>query len=94
MTAKNVIILPANVHIATVSELRDKALLAVQTGKDVTVKAGDSVRVDTAGLQLLLALQSAVQENGKRLKWENASREFRRCIELLGAERMLKIAND
>ncbi len=87
MTAKNIIILPANLQIANVADYRDKAIAAAQTGKDVTLKAADTVRVDTAGLQLLLALQTAVTANGKSLKWEKVSDELHKCFALLGVSK-------
>ncbi len=90
MTAKNALSLPSNLHIANVAEWREKLLAAVQTGKDLTLKAGDAARVDSAGLQLLIATQLAVHANGKKMKWENVPDEFIKCVELLGAGHILE----
>ncbi len=92
MTAKNTLVLPANLQIANVTEWRAKVLQALETGKDVTLKAQETVRIDTAGLQLLLALQRGVQQKGKRLKWENVNDELEKCIALLGAKSLLIVS--
>lgn len=91
MTAKNALSLPPNLHIANVAEWREKLFSAVQTGKDLTLKAGDTTRVDSAGLQLLIATQLAVHANGKKIKWEKVSEEFIKCVELLGAGHVLEL---
>lgn len=58
--------------------------LVVATGDPVVVDGGAVERVDTAGLQLLVALVRRQQHGGRRIEWKAASPELLKCGERLG----------
>jgi ABC-type transporter Mla MlaB component len=68
--------------------LRDTAdlqfSLVAANGDPVVVDGSAVERVDTAGLQLLVALARRQQQNGRRLEWKAASSELMKCGERLG----------
>jgi ABC-type transporter Mla MlaB component len=66
--------------------------LVVATGDPVVVDGGAVERIDTAGLQLLVALVRRQQQAGRRLEWKAVSRELRTCGERLGLIEALGIA--
>lgn len=59
------------------------SLLAAH-GDPVVVDGSAVQRIDTSGLQLLVALARRQQQAGRRLEWKAASAELRRCGERLG----------
>ena len=58
--------------------------LVVATGDPVVVDGSAVERVDTAGLQLLVALVRRQQQSGRRIEWKAASPELLKCGERLG----------
>ena len=58
--------------------------LVAANGDPVIVDGGDVERVDTAGLQLLVALARRQQQAGRRLSWKAASPLLLKCGERLG----------
>jgi anti-anti-sigma regulatory factor len=69
----------------TLRESADLQFSLVAAGGDPVVVDGSGVeRVDTAGLQLLVALARRQRQAGRRLEWKAASPELRKCGERLG----------
>lgn len=68
--------------------LRDTAdlqfSLVAASGDPVVVDGSAVERVDTAGLQLLVALVRRQQQGGRRLEWKAVSPELMKCGERLG----------
>ncbi len=58
--------------------------LAGASGDPVVLDGGNVERIDTAGLQLLVALACRQQHRGQRLEWSAASTELLKCGERLG----------
>jgi phospholipid transport system transporter-binding protein len=58
--------------------------LVVATGDPVVVDGSAVERIDTAGLQLLVALARRQQQGGGRLEWKAASPELVKCGARLG----------
>jgi phospholipid transport system transporter-binding protein len=69
----------------TLRETADLQFSLVAANGDPVVVDGSAVeRVDTAGLQLLVALARRQQHSGRRLEWKAASAELLKCGERLG----------
>jgi anti-anti-sigma regulatory factor len=58
--------------------------LVIANGDPLVIDAGAVERIDTAGLQLLVALVRRQQQTGRRLEWKAVSAELRLCGERLG----------
>lgn len=63
--------------------------LVAANGNPVVVNAGDVQRIDTAGLQLLVALAQRQKAAGRALEWKAASPELRQCSARLGLDEVL-----
>ncbi len=74
--------LASRLTIAEVAGVREQFLETVAGGAPVTVDASQVSEVDTAGLQLLLALRHAVPA----FAWQGISEPVRRAARLLGLE--------
>jgi len=69
----------------TLRETADLQFSLVAASGDPVVVDGSAVeRVDTAGLQLLVALVRRQQQAGRRIEWKAASPELLKCGERLG----------
>jgi chemotaxis protein CheX len=69
----------------TLREAADLQFSLVAARGDPVVVDGSSVeRIDTAGLQLLVALARSQQQQGRRLQWKAASPELLKSGERLG----------
>jgi anti-anti-sigma regulatory factor len=66
--------------------------LLAASGNPLVVDGGGVERIDTAGLQLLVALVRRQQQAGRRLEWCAASPELRKCGERLGLIAVLGLA--
>ena len=87
MSANNFVVsLPADVQIAVVESLQPTLLLAVASASDVHLNCAQVQRIDSAGLQLLLACAQAVHSQGKRMLLSNMTAPMRDCLRLLGAD--------
>jgi phospholipid transport system transporter-binding protein len=77
----------------TLRETADLQFSLVAASGDPVVVDGSAVeRVDTAGLQLLVALVRRQQLSGRRLEWKAASPELVKCGERLGLLEALGLA--
>jgi ABC-type transporter Mla MlaB component len=66
--------------------------LVAANGNPVVVDGSGVERIDTAGLQLLVALARSQQQKGRRLEWKAASPELMKCGERLGLVDALGLA--
>jgi len=62
--------------------------LARKTGK-IILDAQNLTRIDTATLQLLIACTHEARHLKKTITWQNVKKEFRDCVEVLGASQAL-----
>ncbi len=67
--------------------------LVAASGDPVVVDGGDVERVDTAGLQLLVALVRRQQRAGRRLSWKAASPTLLKCGDRLGLTEALGLSS-
>jgi ABC-type transporter Mla MlaB component len=69
----------------TLRDCTDMQFSLVAADGDPVVVDGSAVeRIDTAGLQLLVALARRQRDAGRGLTWQSASRELLRCGRRLG----------
>ncbi|HMA12590.1 MAG TPA: STAS domain-containing protein [Steroidobacteraceae bacterium] len=89
---------PAGLKLEASCTLRDSMdmqfqLLAVDFGDaDVLVDGSAVERIDTAGLQMLLAFTKYHAARGKPVRWTAASPELLRSSQVLGLDGMLGLA--
>jgi phospholipid transport system transporter-binding protein len=77
--------LPADCRMAELPALRERCL-AMPSG---TLDAAAVTRVDTAALQLLVAVQSDARARGEPIAWANVSAPLREAAERLGLTQAL-----
>lgn len=70
--------------ITVVMQWREQALAALKAGGSLSLNAENLQRVDAAGLQALLALVIAAEQNSIQLHWENPSPVLQKAADLLG----------
>lgn len=66
--------------------------LVAANGDPVEIDGGSVERIDTAGLQLLVALARRQQQAGRRLTWKSSSQALLKCGERLGLMETLGLA--
>jgi anti-anti-sigma regulatory factor len=66
--------------------------LVAANGNPLVVDAGAVQRIDTAGLQLLVAMARRQQAAGRRLEWKAVSPELRQCSSRLGLDGALGLS--
>jgi ABC-type transporter Mla MlaB component len=59
--------------IESLTERREELLRALEDGLPAVIDVSEVVRIDTAGLQLLLAFVLDMRRNGRAVKWVAAS---------------------
>lgn len=59
--------LKGSVYVGTAREIRDRLVKEVESGRDIVLRLTDVGRFDAAGVQLVLALESHVSREGRRL---------------------------
>lgn len=79
--------LEANCTLRETADLQFSLVAA--RGNPVVVDASGVRRIDTSGLQLLVALALREQAAGRRLEWKAASDELRKCSRRLGLDEAL-----
>jgi phospholipid transport system transporter-binding protein len=70
--------------IDSVSGRLDELVRAVSDGRTVQIDARDVTRIDTAGIQLLLALSLELQRRGRALVWLGISEVVEQVARLTG----------
>ena len=88
MTSHAEIALPQNLTIAGLQALHDEmeALIDQKECESISLKGADVSRVDTAGMQLLLAFFQAAKERNLPIKWDGRSDKITSAAELLGLD--------
>ena len=84
------VILPAELDIDRVREVRDQLLRALETPA-ISLDGTQVQRVDTAGVQLLCALVLAAERRGVALTWSAVSPTLVTCVKLLGADSVVRL---
>tara|TARA_R110002167_G_scaffold57140_4_gene161976 strand:+ start:3956 stop:4225 length:270 start_codon:yes stop_codon:yes gene_type:complete len=84
--------LPAEMSIATASELKQTLHGLLQSEPCLDLDSVAVIRVDASTLQLLLALVNEAELRTVPLRWLNISTELKASAELLGLTDSLKLA--
>ncbi len=82
------LILRGDLTIYQADPLHETAMALLQSEADVVVSCGEVVQLDTAILQILLALQRELQSRGKNFRLEGLSVGLRELLELAGVNDM------
>jgi len=83
--------LAADLVIAGAAGLHAQLGEALVRPEPVVLDAADVARLDTAGLQLLLAFVQARDEALAKWHWENVGAALRECAAQTGLERILQL---
>lgn len=78
--------------IEQVETLYANAEQALATAGDISLVAGQVQYCDTAGLQLLLALQKMLEKTGHNLHWQSVSESVREISAYLGLTNELNLS--
>lgn len=81
--------LPSNMTIASVEALHETMEPLVLEHQDVVVKASEVERIDTAGLQLLLAFQQEITKHDLSVEWQEPSEALLEAATLIGLQKTL-----
>ncbi len=84
--SETVIALPDGLHIANVGETYGRMVEAINAGGTVVIDFCDAEMIDGAGVQLLLAFVTQVQQNGMTLEWRQVPEAVKRDVALSGAQ--------
>jgi ABC-type transporter Mla MlaB component len=91
---KGVLRLPPHCSIAIVTELRDNLLKGVGEAGALSFDAAGVERIDTAGLQLLVACAREQREASRPVVWLRVSNAFMERARLLDLEATLGLPAD
>ncbi|MCP5150004.1 MAG: STAS domain-containing protein [Ectothiorhodospiraceae bacterium] len=78
------IVLSGPMLVANAAEIRGRLVAALEQPGDVRVDAGGVEAIDTAGLQLALALVGVCAHEGRVLEWTSVSETARTAAADLG----------
>ena len=81
---KRAIVLRGAIDIFFAADLRQAALTLLETGADIAVCCEKLERLDTAALQILLALKKELEQSGNNLQVIGLSSEPARLLDLAG----------
>lgn len=76
--------LPAELTIAKVDECKSNIIKAVAEENTIIIDDSDVVRIDTVGIQMLLAAVTYIAAQNKELQWKSASTAIQESTKLLG----------
>jgi anti-anti-sigma factor len=81
---KRTLVLQGAVDIFFAADLRQAALALLEDGEDISVVCEKLERLDTAALQILLALKKELEQRGKKLRMVELPSEPARFVGLAG----------
>lgn len=84
--------LPANLTIATAEALHEKMEPLLIDDQDIAINGGEVERVDTAGLQLLLAFKNALVKRNMNFTWNTPSSHLVEAATQIGLQQLLALA--
>ena len=80
--------LPSELTIAHLDEYQAKILPLIDNTNDdtqtITIDDSELTRIDTLGVQFILAVITYIIAQGKDIKWQSTSAVLRECISQLG----------
>ena len=80
----SVILLPSELTIVQAEEVKNQLLTAINEHDEVSIDDSQLVRIDTLGLQLLLAFVIHVTSKNKQLNWQCQSNVIKESVKQLG----------
>ena len=83
--------LPNELTISQVENLQAELLKQLQQGSDLCLDMSDVTRADTACIQLLCALQKALQLGDHSITWEGSSEALINACQSLGVANYLAL---
>ncbi len=75
---------PSDLTIAQVDEYQAQILPLIDDHDIITIDDGDLVRIDTIGVQFILAVVTYIIAQGKDIKWQSKSTVLKESIQQLG----------
>jgi len=76
--------LPAELTIARVQECKSNIIKALEEQDIIVIDDSDVVRIDTVGIQMLLAAVTHISSQNKQLQWQSNSPAIKEGIKCLG----------
>ncbi|MFC0120019.1 STAS domain-containing protein [Pseudoalteromonas xiamenensis] len=83
--------LPSELAVSHVEELHQQLLHEIHDVRDITVDVSDVIRVDTATVQLLCALQKQLLSVGHKVVWHGKSEALSESVKDLGLSEFLNL---
>jgi len=93
MSNKSSISCGVSLDITEAESLKKRLLKALSESSTIELKAESVTKVDTAGLQLCIALQKDLALSEKTIIWKNPSQELMDGVKLLGLSEDLQLIN-
>jgi anti-anti-sigma regulatory factor len=78
--------LPAELTIAKVAECKEDMLKIIDENNEIILDDSAVVRIDTIGLQMLLATVTYITAQNKSLQWKCQSDAIKDSVKLLGLD--------
>ena len=75
---------PSDLTIAQVDEYQAQILPLIDDNAVITIDDSDLVRIDTIGVQFILAVVTYIIAQGKDIKWQSKSTVLKESIQQLG----------
>jgi len=75
---------PSDLTIAQVDEYQAQILPLIDDHDIITIDDSDLVRIDTIGVQFILAVVTYIIAQGKDIKWQSKSTVLKESIQQLG----------
>lgn len=75
---------PSELTIAQVDEYRSEIQPVIDENTIITIDDSNLARIDTIGVQFILAVVTYILAQGKELKWQSTSSVFHESIQQLG----------
>lgn len=88
----SVYMLDANFEIQNLEEVRRDLIESLARGLPVTVDLSRVVTIDTAGVQLLIALRNAAPKHGVSVEFKGESAALSNALAMLGLHGALPVA--
>ena len=82
---------PNELTIAQVDEYRLEIQPIIDDNAIITIDDSNLARVDTIGVQFILAVVTYILAQGKELKWHSTSRIFHESIQQLGIKEAILV---
>jgi len=76
--------LPAELTIAQVDDCKSEILKAVDESELIVFDDSEVVRIDTVGIQMLLAAVTYIASQNKELQWQSTSSAIQESVKALG----------